>query len=155
VPATYDTARDEILDRFTVDWAANSPAINGGVEPEVYYDGVGQTGKEPHDAAWVRIQIRHNAGGVTGIGGPAGARRRTTKLGLATVQVFTPLFNDDGSARGLSLNEELAKVAKDAFEAQTTTSGVIFRNVRINEVGPGGPWYQSNVLAEFEYDEFV
>jgi hypothetical protein len=30
---------------------------------------------------------------------------------------------------------------------------VELRNVRLNEVGSDGHWYQINVVADFEYDE--
>lgn len=151
MPAEFDVARDDMLGVFKTKWDADTPAVNGGAIPGVYYDGVGEAGPGPHDEAWARVQIRHNLGEVAGIGGPAGARQRTRKLGILTVQVFSPLE----AGGGLTLAENLAKVAKSAFEAVVTTNGVIFRNVRAVEVGEDGPWYQINVIAEFEYDEFV
>ena len=143
---TLDVARDDMLGLFTVKWDANTPAVNGGAIPRIYYDGRGEPGSKPHDAAWCRHQIRHTLGEVTAIGG-----RRTTKIGLVTIQIFTPFEN----GKGLTLGEELAKIGKAAYETVVSANDVIFRNVRALEVGEDGPWYQWNVLAEFEYDEFV
>jgi hypothetical protein len=65
-----------------------------------------------------------------------------------TAQIFTE-FGD-----GQVLADSLATVARDAFEGEVTSPGrVIFRNVRAVDVGPDGHWTQTNVLAEFEYDE--
>jgi len=150
MPATFDTARDEILGAFTVKWNADTPAVNGGLIPEIFYEGIGEEGDKPHDAAWARIQIRHNLGEQQALG-PSTDRRRFTKLGIVTVQIFAPLEK----GLGLSLAEELAKVAKAAFEGKSTTSAVWFRNVSINEIGVDSAWYNMNVVAEFRYDEFV
>lgn len=151
----FDVARDDMLGVFVVKWNADAPAVNGGTAPQIFYDGVGDSGPPDDSTPYCRIQVRHTAGSNAGIGGPPGERVRTEKAGLVTVQVFTPLFNDDGSARGTQLAENLSKIAKAAFETVVTENGVIFRNVRPVEVGVDGPWYQINVLAEFEYDEFV
>lgn len=151
---SFDEARDSMLGVFKTKWDADTPAVAGSI-PTIFYDGIGEEGEKPHDAPWARIQIRHSAGSVTGIG-KIGGKARTTKLGICTVQVFTPLYDDDGvTPRGLSLNEELSKIAKAAFENVVTAEDVVFRNVRATEIGPDGPSYQTNVLAEFEYDEIV
>lgn len=147
--ATFSTARDEILDAFKTAWDAGAGALNSGTVPTVFWDGVPEPVDKPHDAPWARIQIRHGLGGQTGIGRNS-PQSRFTKTGVVTVQVFQPLAQP-----GLSQSEGLAEVAKSAFEGVSTASCVIFRNVRINEVGATDAWYQMNVLAEFEYDEFV
>ena len=54
----------------------------------------------------------------------------------------------------MTLSDQLATIVKDAFEGVATSPGrVLFRNVRYNEVGQDGQWFQQNVLADFEYDE--
>jgi hypothetical protein len=64
-----------------------------------------------------------------------------------TVQVFVP------NGQGVTLADRLCKIAAEAFEGRHTPGGVWFRNVRMREVGPDGPWVQHNVVAEFTYDE--
>jgi hypothetical protein len=64
------------------------------------------------------------------------------------VQIFTFY------GKGGSLSDDLATIAKNAFEGVTTSPGrVIFRDVRSQEIGQEGQWFQTNVLADFEYDE--
>lgn len=152
---TIGEARDSILGAFKTKWDADTPAVNGGNVPEVFYEGIGKTTPGPADAPWARVQVRHVDGDVTGVGSPTGSLRRTTKTGVVTVQIFTPLFDDDGSPRGLALAEDLAAVAKAAFEGEVTVEDVIFRRTRAVEVEADGPWFQWNVLSDFEYDEFV
>lgn len=156
MPASFTTARDDMLSAFTVKWNADTPAVNGGVIPEVRYDGRGESTPPPHDAAWARIKIRHLLGGETAIGGHPGSLKRTTKLGVLTVQIFAPYTPAAALPPGVELAEPLAEIAKAAFETKVTANDVIFRNVRPIEVGDdSGTWYQINVLADFEYDEFV
>jgi hypothetical protein len=76
-----------------------------------------------------------------------GGRRRWERTGLVTVQIFVP------AGEGLSEAYSLAKTVADAYEGTTTASGVWFRNVRVNEVGADGAWFQVNALIEFIYDE--
>ena len=66
------------------------------------------------------------------------------------VQIFVPL----SLGEGLLLDSKLAIIARDAYEGQRTVSDIWFRNVRINEVGSSSDaWFQTNVLAEFFYEE--
>jgi hypothetical protein len=55
--------------------------------------------------------------------------------------------------KGLSGATDLPKVIQDAFEGVATASGVWFRDVTVNEIGPDGDFFQTNIVAFFEYDE--
>lgn len=148
--ATFGQARTDILSTFRTTWEADTPAVVGSVPP-VQYEGVPQTGVfPPKDGPWARAVIRHGlAVQATFVDG---SRKRFEKFGIVTIQVFTAL--EDG--RGLIDAQGLAEVAKKAFEGkQTVGTNIWFRNVRINEIGVDGPWFQMNVLAEFRYDEFA
>jgi hypothetical protein len=147
--ADINTAYDEMLSLFRTAWEANAGAFNGSVVPEVRYDGVGDPGPPASADPWARIQIRHLTGTQATIGGD-GTQRRFERAGIITVQVFWPL-----SQAALGNVRSLADVARAAFEGKATTSHIWFRNVRVQEIGPDGSWYQVNVLADFEYDEFV
>jgi hypothetical protein len=144
-----NTAYDEILGAFKTAWDASAGAFNEGNLPEVRYDGVGKQGPPDGEEPWARVTIRHVAGGQATLLGDAQVTRFTAS-GIITIQVFYPLKRG-----GLSNARSLAKVAKSAYEGKSTPSNVWFRNVRIVEVGPDGPWYNVNVLANFEYDELV
>ncbi|RKZ20191.1 hypothetical protein DRQ50_00095 [bacterium] len=139
--ATIAQARDEILGTFQTAWLADSVSQ---LLPVLYSD----VSQEPPDAgAWARVTINHTASRQATLSGETGARRYR-RFGFVTVQLFTP------TGEGLTLGDELTTIAVRAFEGVTTAPGrVIFRNVRPIEVGQGGSWFQTNVLADFEYDE--
>lgn len=139
--ATITQARNEIMATFKAAWEADAASQ---LLP-VLYDDVAQ--KIPDAGAWVRITARYTASAQSTLSGETGARR-WRRYGVVFVQIFTP------TGEGLTLNEELVMIAMRAFEGVTTTPGrVTFRNVRPNEVGQEGAWFQTNVLADFEHDE--
>lgn len=143
---TVAEGRSAILSQFFVAWQANTPAVNGGTVPEVRWQGVEQLSLPDGSEAWARAHIQHNDGNQTTFGSVGG--RRFRRIGIVTIQIFVPL------QEGLTLSDALVKIAMDAFEGQHATldTGVWFRNVRFREVGPDGPWFQANVLADFVYD---
>jgi len=146
--ATLQTARDEILGAFKTRWDLDSAAVNGGTIPPVAYEGVPFAA--PSTAAWARIVVRHASGGQATLAGDVPSRIRTRKIGVVIVSVFAPLEK----GLGVTLGRNLAAVAKKAFEGAATPSAVWFRNAVAAEVGEDGPWFQWNVSATFEYDEF-
>lgn len=137
---TPTEARDEILSAHKTAWDADATA---SLYPLVYWDVSGEKPETP----WARVTVRHQDGEQVTLSNEAG-QRRFRHFGVVTVQTFTKYGG------GMSLNDELVAVSKNAFEGVTTSPGrVIFLNVRINEVGQEGHWFQTNVLADFEYDE--
>ncbi len=134
-------ARDEMLGTFLTAWLADSGSQN---VPVLYAD----TSQElPDSGHWARVTIRHAFGEQATLCCDTGAHRYR-HFGTVTVQLFTV------TGDGLEVSDELALVAKNAFEGVTTSPGqVIFRRVRVNEVGQDGQWFQVNVLTDFEYDE--
>jgi hypothetical protein len=72
---------------------------------------------------------------------------RFRQFGIVTAQVFTV------SGDGLTASDDLVELALNAFEGEKTgLDRIEFRNARPNEIGQDGPWFQTNVIAEFEYD---
>ncbi len=137
MPATQETASDEMLAFFKTAWDTTSLiAVYENVKGAVPTDQV----------SWARPVIRHAPSGNQSL---TGALNKTNyeRIGLMTVSVFIPNGN------GLSLARSLGKTVADAFEGKKTASGVWFRNVRIVEVGPSNEWFQFNVVIEFTYDE--
>ena len=135
--------RDEILLHFTTAWNAGTPPI-----PLLLYDD--KKRDLPPNAPYARITIKHNVFPQTTIGatvakGGNGVRFR--RFGIVTVQVF------ELSGDGLTSSDVLVDLALDAFEGEKTgLDRVEFRNARANEIGQDGPWFQTNVIAEFTYD---
>lgn len=141
--ATRTQARDEILDQFKTVWDADPESTGVLVR---YPD-------KPSDppstqVPWARVTVQHNpTGGQVTLSGATGSRR-FRRFGLVTIQIFT-IFGE-----GLVKADELARVAQGAFEGvRTSPGGVIFRAVNAVEIGKSKEWFQTNVLAQFEYDE--
>jgi len=145
--ATILTARDDIIGLFRTAWLAD--ATSAGVAL-LYWD-VPASVPTAKDAdgnmlPWARITVRHLTGEQATLSNESGVRR-WRRTGIVTVQVFTAF------GTGLSTNDELSMIAARAFEGASTSSGVWFRNVSVQEIGQDEAWFQTNVVAEFEYDE--
>lgn len=143
----YISATDEIKGLFLVDWRAFAPALNGGVMPRIEWQGVDSGEPPPADAPWARVTVRHSNSPRQTLA--KRGERRVTRLGVVIVQVFTPV--SDG--KGLLLAQQLAIIARKAYDGKGTDSGIWFRNARVREVGADGTWEQINVALDFQYDE--
>ena len=147
--ATYDLAKDEIFGVFKTMWDADTPSVTPDQSiPMVRYEGVSAPDDPDPSLPWAMVTLRHVGGRQASFPDPLG-KSIYERTGIVTVSVFSPL------ALGMSLGYELVRIAKSAYEGKTTTHGVWFKNVRINEAGLDGPWYMWNVVSEFEYDEIV
>ena len=142
---TYTEATDAILAIFKTAWDASAP------NPTlVDYQNVTPSGgvllPPTTQLSWARVTLAHNGGQQSSLSGALGTQRYD-RLGLLLVQIFVP------AGEGLSEAHTLAKIVADAYEGASTSNGVWFRNVQVNEVGPDGDWYQVNVIIDFVYDE--
>jgi hypothetical protein len=141
---TVEEAVDAIYKRFTDEWETLA------TPPLLLYDDFGQDIPNT-DTPWARIQIRHNGGEQSTL--QERGQREFERLGIITVQIFTPL-NDGRKAVDL-----YAQTAMRAFERQaatkiggTSVDEVWFRNTQTNEIGRNEGWYQTNITSQFEYD---
>lgn len=144
---TFTQARDEILTVFKTAWDAGIETTGKVV---IYPDAKNQVPKtndaDSNPNLWARVSVVHDTGRQATLGGIG--NRLFQREGSVTVQVFTPI------GTGLSIADKVYKIVVDAFEGKTSASGnVWFRNVRVNEIGPEGTWFQANIIADFEYDE--
>ena len=141
---TMAQAKDEIAGAFRDQWISDPLSS----ELPVLYLDVGD--KPPTSGDWARLTIRHSLGGQATLAGDAGTRHYR-HTGFVTVQVFVERHDRAGAETTL---DALVSIAKHAFQGKTTAPGrVAFHRVRVNEVGVSGVWLQTNVLADFEYDE--
>lgn len=150
---TLQIAIREIYGRLKEQWDADTPAIIGGSPAApalLLYDEAEWTGRPDadRDLAWGRAKIIHSDGEQATLAGTAGTLFRN--YGVITVQCFAPMRDNTGAL----VARRLAEVVKTAFQGRNTTN-VWFRQVRYNEVGREGTWYQMNVVANFEWDEVV
>lgn len=134
---TFQEAKDEIFSLFKSGWDATGYSAH-------YQDVRSQ--RSSNEEPWAAIFLQHTAGFQSTLNGSQG-ERTFLRQGFVTVQIFTPVGN------GLQDSYQLAKVVADVFEGASTPGGVWFRNVRLNEVGRDGEFYQTNIIAEFRYDE--
>jgi hypothetical protein len=140
---TFTEARDEIHTLFKTAWDAGAETAG---QPVLYADSKTQVPKtndaDNNPDLWAKITVQHSGGSNAVIGNGLFDR-----IGVVTVQVFTAL------GTGLSIGDNVYKIVADAYEGKTTPGGVWFRNVSVNEVGPEGEWYQTNITADFEYSK--
>lgn len=134
---THQQARDEMFDVFKAAWDTTGYPVH-------FEDVRKQRSKD--EEPWAVVTLQHASGFQSTLSGAEGTRT-FARLGFITVQIFTP------NGKGLQEAYDLAKVVSDAFEGISTPGGVWFRNVRLNEVGRDGEFFQLNVVIEFRYDE--
>jgi hypothetical protein len=144
--ADITEARDGAMDILNTAWLADAVTQ----DLVIGWEGVDQdrpqatqTGEAGDMIAWGWANMRHVDGEAVTFGV---AGRRFRKSGVMTVQLFGPLTD------GMTLLDSILTVVTEALEGTRETDGIWFDNVRVNEVGKDGPWFQSNVLADFQYD---
>lgn len=145
MPLSRTEARDAILTLVK----AGLDQIEGLDSANVIWDAT--KGRKPSSddspaKPWARVVLRHLQGEQGTLAGALG-RQRYDRRGLLTVQWFGV------TGRGLDEIDAQVRIIENTVQGRTTLGGVWFRNVRSQEIGEDGPWFQTNVLAEFEYDE--
>lgn len=142
MPTTRTQARDDVAALIK----AVTDTVSGFVT--IYDDTRQEIPKQDADPlpSWARVLIRHVASPQVSLSNVTNKRIYETS-GLVTVQLFTPGHD------GLTASDSLSTQLVSAFRGVSTSNGVWFKNVRSAEIGSSGPWFQVNVLAEFEYDE--
>ena len=104
--------------------------------------------KYPDDEPHIRAFADHTMERQVTLGGVG--QRRYRVYGLVTVQIFTP------AGQGQNTGDLISGVVKGAFRGVNTGADAIeFRNVRVVDVGTVEAFCQTNVQAEFEYDEIA
>lgn len=142
-------ARDYLYELCTMKWADRGP-----IEYEDRPQPPGDNNVIPPilSVDWMRLKMVHEQGRQATLTDKDGVSRYR-RTGTFYAQTFSPL----GST--LIGPEEGAMLIEDALQRPKKVTGVtrdhcvLLRNVRINEVGSDGHWYQFNVVADFEYDE--
>jgi len=143
MPASRSQAYEDILSLLTTAWVTTA----GQSASLIKWENVANKSVPPAaGTAWCRATVRHVTSRQASLAGATGTRR-FRRTGVLTVSVFYP------SGTGLPGDTDLAKIIMDAYEGVTSSNGVIFYDVTINEIGPDGDFYMVNVVANFEYDE--
>ena len=129
-------AVDEILAIFKTAWDSTGH--------KAFYENT-RDSREEDLSPWAEVVVRHAAAQQDTLGGSG--NRSFVRLGALVVTINTP------SSSGLSEGYNLANVVTDAYEGVSSPSGIWFRNVRVNELGREGTFFQLNVTVDFEYYE--
>jgi hypothetical protein len=143
---TFAEARDEIFTMFQDALSASAYWPITVRYPNLNQDNV-TSQPDSRDGAippFIIAEVTHYGGRQTTVGGPT---KRFERTGAFRAQIYTP------RATGLVDSDGIAKVVVDAFEGQKSPSGIWFRNVRMDEIGPDGIWFRVDVIADFRYDE--
>lgn len=143
---TITQARDAIAGIINTAWLA-SPTTSSLT---LLWDNVkgdppaedGSTGKAE---AWGRVAVRHTIGENDTLG-PIGGRRYLFG-GTVTVQLFAPIGD------GHSQLDEMVEVVKAALQEASPSAAVWFFDITPVEIGPDGPWFNTNVDALFRYQQ--
>lgn len=136
-------AIDDMLALLKTAWVTTASQDGSRIQ----WENVGNKSVPPDgEYPWCRVTIRHNSSRQRTLAGATG-RRIFTRKGTIVVQVF------EVGGRGLPATTDLAKIILDAYEGVTSPGGVWFRDVTLNEIGQDGSFFQTNIVAGFEYDE--
>ncbi len=142
--STQTQARDAISSTINVAWLADALTLGIALQwDNVTSDPVGED-SDGHALPWARATVRHFTSTQETLGGP-GARKHQTE-GAVTIQIFTPA--GDGNVLG----DQIVEVLKTAMR-NVAVGDLWFFDVRVNEIGQDGPWFNQNVIAGFRYAE--
>ncbi|MGD9210526.1 MAG: hypothetical protein PVI90_07110 [Desulfobacteraceae bacterium] len=139
---TRKQAIDDICGMFKTVWDATAYAAR------VKWENVGKKSATNFDGEdpWVRFTLRHTGAEAGSLSGGDGTKI-FDRFGVLTISLFTEI------GKGLSGETDYAKLIMDIYEGKRSPQGVIFRNVRIIEIGESDGFFQTNINAEFEYNE--
>ena len=134
---TYAVAHAAIRTRFETQWGATTAVQFPNVKFNV------------PNSSWVRLNIEQAGANWAGFGDPGNNPERN--FGQVTMQIFT----ESGEGEGTAL--ALADAARAVFRSwRDAASGVRFLvPPYARQIGPDGKWYQTNVVAPFQFDDFT
>jgi hypothetical protein len=142
---TEGQARDEIFALLQAAWDAGD-ATDGATLLYENTDERRPTAADGEPAVWAWAHLRNVTSRQSSLLMDGTDRKRYTTYGFVGVQMFTP------AGDGGTLMDQVSAIVLGAYRGKRTTGGVIFKNVRAKQVGASGPWFQSNAIAEYEFD---
>lgn len=149
---TYPEAVDNMNARFLAAWNAETAAIVGYV-PEIRWDGNEKKAPPPGGLYFVIHSVQNVKDGQSTLSNNVSRPgvKRFTSIGLVIMQLYMPKNVQDPKPNGRAL----AMIAKNAYRSGDNSSGIWFKNVRINDLPSFEDWYRLNVIAEYQYDELA
>lgn len=148
--ATYSEADDAMRAIVDTVWANGVITALVGYLPVLYMSGIEPATGPDVTKFWGRWSrqtvLEQQSSHRDGTNG-----RRFRNNGLVFVQVYGPMALATANAKCRTISE----LVLNSMRGKETSNGVIFRNVRINELATDGKSYRYNVIAEYEYDEIA
>jgi hypothetical protein len=143
---TTGEARDSMNTFFNTNYALITPDVGLGLSPlpTIYWDNLSAS-PPGTDVTWVEFSVTHNQGTQDTLG--AVGNRKFKKNGLVTIRIKAP--ND----AGLDATDYLMENILAFMEGGETADGIAMNNVTPSELGNIGSWFQTDILATFEYEK--
>lgn len=115
-----------------------------GEQYTILYENKGGVIPTAEDSIWMKPFVRHSGSRQTSLADHLG-KARYDVWGVLFIQLFFPLGK--GLETPYNVSEELAQLLRK-YKSQ-----VWFRNVKWEEIGPDGKFYQFKLTAQFEYTQ--
>lgn len=143
MPLTYVEAESEVYRAILDVWIAegHDPVLIG------YPNKPNKELTPPPKELYMMLELDYVQAPRRSLGGPTG-KSRYDRLGFTTARIFVPM-----GSKGRKTALEIAQAFADATEGIVTPGGVIFRETRLDNIGPSKAHYQVNVTADFEFCE--
>lgn len=144
--ATFEEARDDLFGVVQTFWDGEATAPTTLLYEDV--SGSRPTAVSSAGAVlpWARASVRHSFGQQDSLSNENG-RRLYQNIGMLIIELWYP------QGKGFSEVDQFAQLLVDALRGVSTANGVWLRNVRALEIAQSGIWFQTNVLADFEYSQ--
>lgn len=141
---TISQAREAVYAAFLTEWNNRTPVALDNEEFKVE-DQINDTTGEM--TSWVRLTMRHLAGGPETLGGRGNVKYQRT--GQVLAQIYTACNNGTLEA------DALMQTILDVYDGQRLTGTTVRFNgaVPLEEGVPDGDWYRASVEVAFVYDE--
>lgn len=97
---------------------------------------------------WARVTLTHVSGVQRSLNRPTQLYKQN---GTIIVQIFVP----SGQGIGSTQQATLVELVLNAFRGRATLGGAFFMRVHAEEIGLSDHWYQTNVSAAFQYDQYI
>lgn len=132
----HATDSQTVRNRFNTQWPIEQPSV------EFSFADVDYTPTK--DTPWVRLSVVPGEQRQVSMG----SIRRFRRIGIVSVQIFTPAGSGDGLAK------ELADSVAAIFMGRTV-DGVIFRGTGLDRVGVDGAWAVWNATTPYQADDCI
>lgn len=97
----------------------------------------------PENASWARVTVKLAGRAPRGMGD---AKKKYVAFGTFCIQLFSV------QGDGLTANDTLADNTVLNLES-VVSSPITYRNIRAVDIGPDGAFTQTNIYADFEYED--